>query len=477
MKLRGQEPKRYLDRRFLTVGGEVIADNRAAATGGLILGAVGSGKTSGVMSAIIRSIASQDMPCVIACPKDDDLARWMKVAADFGKRCIVVDPTAKARINFFEAVSAIDADPASLSQMATGAFDSFTQVAGRNQSQNWGAEGKFWQESYSRCMRTVLHLHYLAGVIPTPTSILKAVLDLPNAEQLRGDQWKTGYLSSMMFAAFLNCKQNGWMADYDNIKAYITGEMVALDPRTKSPIVSTVSGVCDNLVRGKAAEILGSDSTFTMQQVIDERLWVLINYPAATWLETGRFITVGITYLAKLAGRRREVKENTPLFPIVLDEAQLYVTEDDFQHTAISRSSRCPLFLATQGIEQFHALFGKDSPKADVLTHNLGVKFVCLPSFTTAKWVSDQIGQAPKRMHSGNVSTGKAYQNPLDFMGFAQEMPQVSSGWSQQMLPILRPEEMLGFRTFGGEIDCLVYRPGHVFENGRNFTIKGFKQT
>lgn len=473
---RSRQPS-YLDRPFLTIGGEVIADNRAAAEGFLCLGKVGSGKTSGVISAVVRAIAAQNLPCVIACPKADDLARWRKVAEEFGKRCVVVSPETDAKINFFEEVSRVPADPASLAQMAAAAFDAFTQVAGRNQSQNWGDGGKFWHEAYTRCLRNVLHLHYLAGVIPTPASILKAVLELPDAEQLRGEQWRNGFLSRLMFSAFLTCKANGWLAEYEAVKEYVTVEMVALDPRTKSPVVSTVSGVCDGLVRGKAAAVLGGDSTFTLQQVLDERRWVLIDYPAATWGETGRFITVGLCFLAKLAGRRRAVRDDTPLFPVVLDEAQLYVTEDDFAHTAVSRSSRCPLILASQGIEQFHALFGGETgkPRAEVLTQNLGTKFVCLPSYQTARWVSEQIGQDRVKLFSGNTSTG-GYTNPLDFIGFGDGVPQVSSGWSQTLLPTLRPEELLGFRTHGGEIDCLVYRPGHTFRNGKNFTIKPFKQ-
>lgn len=469
-----------LDTPFL-YGKELLLDYRRLCQGVLAVGAVGSGKTSATLSAVVNAVGEHHMPAVIYCPKGDDRERWMRIltrhrAVD---DILVVGPDGKHRVNFLEQVSRVPgADPATLAQMNAAAFDQFTQVAGRNQQQGFGDDGRYWHEAYTRLVRSMFHLFYLAGVLFTPADILRAVNNLPTGKQTRSNSWRSGYLAGLMRAAFFTCKENGWDDQFDAIDEYVCKEMAKLNSRTKTTVVSMVTGVCDGLVRGKAAMTLGTHSTLDLNAVIDRRQVILIDYPAELWGEAGRFITVGLLYLAKLAGRRREIRDDTPVFPLIADECQLIVTEDDFQHTAISRSARCPLVHGTQGYEQFWAMFGGETgrAKADVLTQNLGTVFCTRPTYQTAKVLSEQIGVERTRMRSSNVNFAEGYTSPLDLMGFGGSPPQVSAGSSEQYQPILRPERLMEMRTFGGEVDVLVYQPGRVFSNGRSFIITPFKQ-
>jgi len=132
----------------------------------------------------------------------------------------------------------------------------------------------------------------------------------------------------------------------------------------------------------------------------------------------------------------------------VVDEAQEYLTEHWFKYVSLSRSSRCPMVLASQGYESFAALFSgsEGQRKVETLMGNLGTTIVACPTYETADWLSRRLGQEKRVMFSGSQQQD-AYQSPLDLWGGAGS---ATASFSEQYHARRRADEIQQLLPPGG---------------------------
>jgi hypothetical protein len=153
-------------------------------------------------------------------------------------------------------------------------------------------------------------------------------------------------------------------------------------------------------------------------------------------------VVSGITHLCQIQLLSREVSSDTPVFPLILDEMQEYLsTEQWHRYIALSRSARGPMVLFTQGMESIGSLFkGEDGRhRVETLTGNLATTFVCSPTYETTRWLSERLGQERQFFFGGSTQTD-AYANPLDlFTGGASS---TSGSFNEQLQPRMRPDEI-----------------------------------
>lgn len=471
-----------LDTPFLVAAdGEELLDDRRLCQGGvLVTGTSGAGKSSGVIATLLRVAMARGFGMLLVAPKPGDAAAYMRIAADEGRTAdvLVLDATATHRVSFFDTLLKSPGDPASQAQQAAAGFDQFLQVAGRNQQQGGGDDGKFWQESYTRLVRCSIHLLILAGQPVTPTALLRLIHDVPRSgKELRDPRWRQGHLCGLLAAAHATAGANGWTADFHALSDYFLVELVKLSPRTRSVVTAMVTGASDSLVRGIGAAVFGTHSTFDLGEAVAANRIVIVDFPLAAWGELGRMVGTGMKYLVQREALKRPVAADTMPFLVVIDECQMYTTDFDWEFVSIARSFRCPMVLATQGIESLRSLFAGDQGinKVNALVGNLGTHFACLPTWETAKWVTEQLGKRKEMFAGGSVSLAG------DWPGGETDAPprQATGSYSQQYAEELRPEHLMDFRTGGGAdgmVDALIVQSGRRFGNGKRYRPVTFQQ-
>ena len=474
LKKKSKRPPRdspdFLDRVMFTQNGLEFTF-RDCCQGILCLGQVGSGKTTGVLQSLTNSLLRAGCGGLYLCAKPDDRSRLLKACKKIGRLddLILIDRHARQRLNFFKSLMRVRSDPATMAQMAANGFDVFSQVAGRNQSQGWGDDGRFWGEANSRMLRSVLLLLILARMEITPLAILKVVQTIPQTpDEARTPQWKESYAGKAMMRAFENAKAHGKEAEFDAVSDYVLKELPSLGLKTRSNIVAMVTGTADGLTKGLAAQILATDSTFDLSEAIQHNRVIIIDLDYGTWDEVARFTGAGIKYLIQREILRREVTPATKPFVIMCDEYQNVLTEFDWQYVSMQRSFRGPMCVASQGWESICAKLGgeKGRSQAEVLVGNLGCNFICSPTFQTATWVTEQLGRKKQRFYNASGGTSGPPQSPGDFLFGSDDKRSVSAnaGFSESFELVLQTNQLTRMATggpkHGFQVGCLFLQPG-----------------
>lgn len=465
---RSRDSPDFLDRTVFDNSG-VNFTARDACQGILCLGQVGSGKTTGVMATLIDSLLGMGCGCLYVCAKPDDRERMLRACKKAGrmKDVILVDKHAKERLSFFSTLLRVDTDYATLAQIGAAGFDVFAQVSGNNQ-QGWGNDGRFWGEAQTRLIRSTLLLLLLAKIDVTPGNILKVVQTLPKTDDHAAtDEWKQSFCGRCMHEAFLNARAENLEAEFDAVSDYFIVEIASLGLKTRSNIVAMVTGTADSLTKGLASRVFGTDSTFDLAEAIAEDRIVIVDLPYGEWGEVGRFCGAGFKYLAQREILKRRVTKGTKVWPIISDEYQNIMTEGDWGFASMSRSFRGPLWIASQGIESMYAALGGEQHKAKVetLVGNLGANFVCLPTYDTAKWVTEKLGKRKQRFRNASGGTSGGPVTPGDFF-FGSDKTQVSAnaGFSESFELMIQPNQLARLATggprFGWVVTALFIQPG-----------------
>lgn len=462
---RGRPGKRrstdVLDQVVFHLGG-VRYTGRDCCQGALILGQVGSGKTTGVMATMIDSLLGMGAGMLYVCAKPDDRARMLAACKRAGRSrdVIVIDKTATQRLSFFRTLLRVDADMATLAQLGAQGLDVFSQVSGKSKS--WGSDNRFWEEGLNRMTRSIILLLLMAKEEVTPTTILKVATSLPKTpKHIRTPEWKESYCGTCLRRAYETAEACGMEAEFDAVSDYFMREIASFSLKNRSNIIAMLTGTCDSLTKGIAAKLFGTDSTFDLAEAIKGNRVIIVDFPYGEWAEIGRFVGAGMKYLTQREILQREVKPTTNIFALVCDEVQNILTEPDWNYVSMQRSFRGPLIAATQGWESILSVLGQqEKSKADVLAGNLGAKFICSPTFETARWVCETLGKKRHLMMSGGTSTAGP-QSPIDLIN--PQPTQAQGGFSEQWGEVVNPNELSSMRTGGPphfEVDCLFIQPG-----------------
>lgn len=473
-------PPDYLDTPFFVAGGETILTIRSLVQGILCTGIIGSGKTTGFMATMLDHLLRLlGAGFLQVCAKEGDCQATLDLARKYGRECIVIGPDKRHRLNLFDCLCNTPMDAPTLAMSLGNVLEGFMQAVERERSSGHGND-PFWHQGAVRLLRSILLMILLASQVPTASLILRVLANLPSGRSNKN--WKTGVTADLMRAAYMSCHQNGWGETFDQLSTYIRGELPVLASRTRSIFVSHVTGMLDGLSRGITHEILGTTSTFSMAEAIQQGTPVILNFPLNRWPVVAQFLGIAFKTIVQMEVQKRAIRPDTPPYALILDEYPAFWTEADHSFVATSREYRAPVVAAAQSVEQFHALFSGENgrSKANTLLGQLPTKVCCLPDMESAKFYSELLGQELKFLSGSSVDAG-AYSNPLDLLGWAENPPRISASSNQHLLPVIRGEEIqAAIRRTGGPphfiVEAMVAQTGRTFADGRAFKFIQFSQ-
>lgn len=435
---------------------------RDACENALLVGATGSGKSSLLRWLLARLL---DGGGLLICAKATDRSDYEQIVRRLGKRPLILDATTPG-LNFFDAVLTPQVALEDRGLAGERAWEAIAAVVNREGRRTASGDNAFFVSASRAFVRFAVDLLSLADVPVTPEAILKIARWVPNTPaDLATDRWKGGFLNECLRKA--HARKQGEMVQ--TVSEYFLVQMAGLADRTKAGILSEVAATGDILTRGACKRLLAA-GRHNATQLIDAEVVVILDMPFLVHGDVGRACGAGVKFCFQQALLRREVTPGTKLYPVVCDEAQEIVTDEDAAVTAVCRGQRAPHIFATQCLNGLKDKLGSNE-RAEVLIGNLGTRFVCNPTPFTAKWVTENlVGKTIKTFYSGNAS-GSSYQNVGDLVtGGAQ--PTSSTGFSQQMDFAVQFQDLFELRKGGSPdyvVECLWFQAGRRFAGGTTY--------
>ena len=287
-------------------------------------------------------------------------------------------------------------------------------------------------------------------------------------EQVFDTEWRQ---NSYCFTCLEKIEANtGKERDKSSCANFWLREFPNLSDRTRSIVVSSLTGVLDVMSRGLLADLLGTETTFTPEDSFDGKIIVLA-LDLHTYKSIGTIQQILFKMIWQRARERFPIQQATE--PVFLwgDEGQMfYVSQGkhDMLFQTTCRSQRVITCYLTQSIDNFLALVGQGQ-EAEIHSFiaNLRTKaFLANSSVRNNRFTADVIGQTRQWNLSVNAN---------------EESGKGGYSLAQQWLPDLPMIELQKLKMGGQQNDFIVegyvLSPGRVWKrSGKNYVKAEFKQ-
>lgn len=472
-----------LEQRLLSWSKRDHHTTRDSVNGILVTGISGSGKTSGPSTAIGLAHLRAGFGGIFHAVKVDDATTALDWCRRAGRMedVILFGPRHPTRFNFLDYEYSRSGDGAGLTD---NIVDHLLNVAEIRDHKSAGGGGggdneKFFADAKKQILRvTVDVLARAKGRVSVP-DIHRMVTSAPTSPaQFESPEWrKESFCFACMAEAVRRSKGNPsdlFKADLELAGAYWISEFPQLSDRTRSSIVSSVTGTIDTLNRGYLRLLLCEETNFTPDMLAEGKI-LIHDMPVLSYGEVGAMAQAVIKFSAQKAIERRDVRKSPrPVF-LHLDEFQSLITSADSRFALTCRSARASFVLLTQTLPTVYAALGSgDEAKQLVnsLAANLNLKIFCANSDPdTTEFAAKLVG----KVRQFTINASREYGN--DVFGNAQG----NAGVTELIDFDLQPAELSRLRTGGPEnrytVDAILSRTGAPFRaTGRNWMRVSFSQ-
>lgn len=459
-----------------------------AVEGTLVLGATGSGKTSGSGRAIATSMLRRKFGGLVLTAKSDECQTWLRYARECGREDDVVVFGVESPWTF----NPIDLElrragiGAGLTENIVQMIGTILEVGDRGSGSGRDNDG-YWRKASQQLCRNLVDLLAIAkGRITIPDIYRLAVSAPTSLEQVRSDEWRSKSLCWHCLGEGLKREKTPRQAaDFELVADYFLREFPALADKTRSVVVSTLSSTIDVLNRGALRELFCGDTNLTPQAAEEGKI-IIVDLPVKEFGEVGQFAQVLWKYAFQRSIERRVVTPETrPVF-LWADEMQNFVTSYDMQFQTTCRSALVATVLLTQNVSNVYAALGggeKGRAEAASLFANLNTKiFHAQTDPVTNEWAASIVGRSLHQFgNASSSSTPEERMNGALGMRWLTHPGNTSAGFSEsydfEVQPAVFTQLRTGGRAHAGIVDAIVVRNGRKFEStGKSWTPATFRQ-
>ena len=482
-----------LDAALLKFSDQDVWTLNDATQGTCVMGATGSGKTSGSGATIAKAFLQAGFGGLVMCAKPEERYLWEEYAKATGrqKSLLIFSPEPDTfqnnklwRFNFLDyelqrqgrggghtenIVNLITR----IAEIAEGTHD----VAGKEQ---------FWERAMRQMVRNAVDILALTGRELTLRDLVRLIRSAPTdreqayytpEQETAAKQenkllwWDTSFCAKCLLEAEEHIKTDRERNDFEVASDYWLNEYPSLGDRTRGGIVTTFTSVADQLLHGIAWELFCTETTIVPEMTYKNGAVIVLDMPVQEYQVLGR-VTQGIfKYMFQRAILRRNPQEDPrPVF-LWADEAQNFVSSFDYQYQAVARSARACTVYMTQNISNYYSVLGSANSQAE--THaflaNLQTKiWHANGDPATNQYAADSVAQTWLNAFSYNIARGN-------------QSGQQSGGASEVVQYKVLPEEFTKLRKGGPEnnlqVDGIVFQGGRIWnETGDTYLTATFLQ-
>ncbi|GAA3643610.1 type IV secretory system conjugative DNA transfer family protein [Flavivirga jejuensis] len=437
---------------------------RDACEGVLIMGGLGSGKTSGSGALLAKKYLELGFGGLVLTAKEDELDLWKSYCKKHGREddLVIIGHGSDQYFNFLDYESS---RPDKGTGITHNIADTLKTVikAGANDGQE--SDKAFWDASLQQLLVNAVDLCLLTSDNIRFKDIYKIIQTAPKSKnELASEKWrKDSYCFLMMEHAARHLNKHPKTEKTDSlarrlhiIEDFFYGNWLYLSEKTRSIVEQMFFGFGDRFMRDPLYSLFNTKTTVTPEDTIKGKI-IIVNLPYLIFENTGRDGQILFKYIWQRAMQRRQIKDKSRPTFLWVDEAHYFLHDHDIDHQSTARSYRACTVYLTQNLPNYtlHAGGGeKGMYRFKALAGNLGTKFFHANSdVETNEYAADLVGKELKWMGSEGQSMG-------DSASF-------NEGSSQSLLHIIQPskfaQQKTGGQLNGYDIEVVVHRQGIPF--------------
>lgn len=463
-----------------------------ATQGTCVMGATGSGKTSGSGATIAQAFLQAGMGGLVMCAKPEERKLWEKYAVDAGRRgdLIIFSPEPDAyhdntqwRFNFLDYELKREGHGGGQTENLVNLIGRIIEVAeGTHDVQ--GKE-QFWERAMRQLVRNTIDILSLSQGTLSLSDLLRFIQTAPQEpedtlvsneikKRLEAEGkplwWDTSFCAESIIKAEENIQTERHQHDFDTASTYFLNEFASMSPRTRSGIVSTFTSVADLLQHGLAWELLCTETNLVPEVTYKDGAIIVLDLPVQEYQVLGRVIQGIVKFMFQRAILRRDTETDPrPVF-LWADEAQNFVSSFDYQYQAVARSARACTVYMTQNISNYYSVLGGANSQAE--THAF------LGNLQTKIWHSN--GDHATNQYAGDT-IGQEWQTAGSFGASKGSQDSYTGGGSEVVQYKALPSRFTTLRKGGIEnnleVDAIVFQGGRVWHSTDDtYLMTVFKQ-
>jgi Type IV secretion-system coupling protein DNA-binding domain len=350
--------------------------------GVLIIGAPGSGKTSGSGAAFARRFLETGFGGLVLCCESGEAAQWMRYLQDAGREADgrFFGQGGDLRFNFLEYAT---------SKPGSGFFEDLVTLF-MDLCSVVREGGPFWLEQRKKLLANAIALLLLAKA-PIRLATLREMLHFAplGVEQAMSLYWQ----SSSVLCKLLRQAEElaGSCLAVKCARSYWLEELLSWEQGVRDRIKGEINEMCDVLGRGALGALFCSDTNVTPEDILDGKIVVVDLSTSGRHREVGRYASsIWALLLHQAACRRRyDPPRSRPVF-LWGDEARFLPVYRDIESRAVSRSTGIATVQIAQTLESLTETLEGD--RAEVLLRSYGTKvFHAINDPKTYEWAHNLI--------------------------------------------------------------------------------------
>jgi hypothetical protein len=447
---------------------------REAMAGVLILGAIGSGKSTGSGQLIAMSMLLAGFGMLVLCAKPDEADVWEEYARRAGREADLIWFSADGPWRFSPLDYELNRDGSGAGQCENivGLLYELLEFSDRSGRKGGRGEEGFWRKVVRQLLRNLVDLITMAkGTVSVPDLYRLFVSAPKSLAEVESPAWrKRSFCFECLMEADRRPKSPEQAEDFSLVLDYFLQELPELDTKTRTNIGASFTSMVDLMNRGLLKKLFGGGTNVTPQAVEQGKILV-IDLPVREFGDVGLFAAVLWKYCFQKSIERRNVLQSPRPVGLWIDEAQNFLTEYDYMFQSTCRGAKVATVLLSQNISNFYAALGGENGKAqaDSLCANLNLKiFHANGDHVTNEWASATLGKSRQLLFNGNSQQGN--QTAYDML-MGRGGSQSGAGFSESIVAEVEASAFTTLRTGGPENKWLC--DAILFSNGTRFRATG----
>ncbi len=399
-----------------------------ACEGTFILGATGSGKTSGSGNSIASAFLRAGFGGVILCSKPGEAGEWYARLEASGRAQDLIWFHADGELCFNPFAYEVGRPDGAGRESHNLVNLMLTIMDAAQRGEGGGREEQsFWRRASAQNLALAMTPLVTATGTLRLDDLMQFLISAPRSRaEAASAEWKE---RSFCYHILRKAHDDpaGEPLPLREMRVITDHWFVAfaeLDDRTRSNILATITSTISPFLTGRMHRLLCTDTHF-IPEMTHEGAILIVDFPVKVWGDMGVVVANVLKYQWQRATERRAVHAGTrPVF-LWTDECQFTVSAYDMEFQSTARSSRaCSVYL-TQNLPGLYSQLKGSDPRATanaLLGHFQTQIFHSNSDPTTNTYAADLIGRAVQRRFSQNWSSSETDQTSES----------VSSNWGLQ---------------------------------------------
>jgi len=454
--------------------------------GVLILGATGSGKTSGSGTAIAETFLRAGFGGLVLTVKQKEAEHWQRLCARCGREqdLVIVGVGGDWRLNLLSYEAQRPGRGGGLCANLVSFCQNLLSVSTRSKEQ--GHSDPVWRLAASQLLNATFDLFLLAGgqisfdrlatfIGAAPTQVI------PTHE--------AAWLNLPTFGEVLRAARQAAATDEDKrllakAEFYWFQNYPTLAPRTRTSVTLSVFAMFDAFRGRDVPALISSGTNLTPESIMAGKI-VVLDLPIKQFQQTGLLVQSAWKYLFETTLEREDHDGDAARRPVFLweEEGQHFVSDHDHNFQATARSARAARVILTQNVHGFFKELGPHGIEAaKSIFGNLNTKiFHANNDPETNDLAAKHFGSEIHMRYAFGHGAMPQPHGILDTLRQQFDPPDTSSLTGTEHLEYaVRPEAFNRLRTGGPKnnflVDAYVTWMGMATGDERHFTLTTFEQ-